>query len=227
MSRLIDNFSRLITYTLFLVNSLDRGEQPDFQKVYNEIMQLIDEMEKGITPQGNSEDYINARFAVFAWIDEMVMNSAWQGKNAWLKETLQRRYYQTADAGELFFDRLNQIGIHQNQVREVYLICLALGFEGRYCNPDDKYLLDQLKVSNLRVLTGSSLGIPTMDRAGLFPEAKHANVDEDMLAEGSRWFSFSTISIAVLPVLLLVTFFIVYSFILENAGREIIGLMVQ
>lgn len=225
MPRLVDKFSRLITYVLFLTNSLDQGEQPDFQKVYNEIMQLIDEMEKGAG--SNSDDYINARFAVFAWIDEMVMNSNWQAKNDWLKETLQRRYYQTSDAGELFFDRLNQTGIHQNQVREVYLVCLALGFEGRYCSPDDKYLLDQLKVSNLRVLTGSSLGVPTMDQAGLFPEAKHANVDENMLMEDSRRFSFSTISIAVLPVLLLVTFFIVYSFILENAGREIISLMVQ
>lgn len=225
MTRLVDRFSRLITYVLFLTNSLNRGGQPAFQKVYNEIMQLIDEMEKGMG--ANSDDYINARFAVFAWIDEMVMNSNWQEKNAWLKETLQRKYYQTSDAGELFFDRLNQIGIHQNQVREVYLVCLALGFGGRYCNPDDKYLLDQLKVSNLRVLTGSSLGVPTMDQAGLFPEAKHVNVNEDILAEESRRFSLSTITVAVMPVLLLVTFFIVYSFILENAGREIIDLMVQ
>ena len=63
----------------------------------------------------------------------------------------------------IFFKKLNSIGPHQRDVREVYYICLAMGFAGQYCNEGDDYLLEQLKTSNLKVLSGGSMGVPTLD----------------------------------------------------------------
>ena len=47
-----------------------------------------------------------------------------------------------------------------------------MGFMGRYCNQGDEFLLEQLKSSNLKLLVGSSVGIPSLERAELFPEAR-------------------------------------------------------
>jgi hypothetical protein len=123
------------------------------------------------TGRFSSADYDLARFAVFAWIDETILSSNWEGKSRWLGEQLQRRFYNTADAGKLFFERLNTIGPHQLDVREIYYLCLAMGFTGQYCNDGDEYLLEQLKLSNLKLLTGSSMGLPDLKRATLFPDA--------------------------------------------------------
>jgi type VI secretion system protein ImpK len=75
------------------------------------------------------EDFNLARFAVFAWVDEAILSSAWEGRKQWQREQLQRHYFQTADAGELFFERLNTIGPHQRDVREVYYLVPGIGLQ--------------------------------------------------------------------------------------------------
>ena len=86
----------------------------------------------------------------------------------------------TSDAGELFFERLNAIGPHQRDVREVYYLCLSLGFTGQYCNPGDDFMLEQLRLSNLKLLTGSSMGVPSLDKESLFPDAYPTGENQDV-----------------------------------------------
>jgi type VI secretion system protein ImpK len=134
---------------------------------------------------------------------------------------LQRRYYQIADAGELFFDRLNAVGPHQRDVREVYYLCLAMGFKGRYIHPGDDYLLDQLKTSNLKLLTGTSVGIPSLESGNFFPEAMPVDTVGAAPAAGGRSFSkFTLIGFAV-PIALFAGLFIIYKFILGHIGDSL------
>jgi hypothetical protein len=53
-----------------------------------------------------------------------------------------------------------------------------MGFMGRYGNAEDAFLLEQLKTSNLKVLTGASVGIPSLKKGELFPEAYPAPTQE-------------------------------------------------
>jgi type IV/VI secretion system ImpK/VasF family protein len=89
----------------------------------------------------------------------------------WQRESLQRRYYNMADGGMEFFERLNQIGHEDRDVREVAYYCLTLGLSGRYVEKGDSVVLDHLKASNLKRLFGSSAGEPTLENRRLFPEA--------------------------------------------------------
>ncbi|MEE9612320.1 MAG: DotU family type IV/VI secretion system protein, partial [Desulfatiglandales bacterium] len=155
--RLSDCFVELIAYVAYFLKSLAQT-QPPFEKVKADVQRLLSKSEECL-PKGvfSQEDYDQARFAICAWADESILNSSWQEKSRWMGEQLQRLYYQTTDAGEEFFERMNRLAPHQREVREVYYLCLAMGFTGRYCHEGDDYLLEQLKTSNLKLLMGSSV----------------------------------------------------------------------
>ncbi|HOJ14027.1 MAG TPA: DotU family type IV/VI secretion system protein, partial [Deltaproteobacteria bacterium] len=164
------------------------------------------------------EDYDAACFAVCAWIDETIMNSSWEHRQLWMKEPLQLRFYQTTNAGELFFERLGGLGVHQREAREVYYLCLAMGFMGRFVREEDRFLLDQLKTSNLKVLTGSSLGTPQLSSQALFPEAYPTGEAPSRKGAGRGLPLILTAAVAAVPVVLFVVLAVVYSFVLGNVA---------
>ncbi|MFZ1985140.1 MAG: DotU family type IV/VI secretion system protein [Desulfatitalea sp.] len=225
--RLSDCFMEIIAYTALVVRN-EGGAAPSYEQVRANMGRLITQgeacLERGRFSQ---EDFNLARFAVFAWVDETILSSQWAGRQQWQREQLQRQYYQTADAGELFFERLNTIGPHQRDVREVYYLCLALGFSGQYCHEGDDFMLEQLRGSNLKLLSGSSMGIPSLDKEELFPEA-YPRVDGDAAmirskgGGGGRFSAFTLLAAGLPPVLGVVLFFI-YKFILGNIGANLMG----
>lgn len=219
--RLTDIFMELLAYVTYFNKSV-AVKQPSYDQVKADITRLMSDIEirvgqADITP----DDFDLARFAVVAWVDETLLSSQWQDKDRWQKESLQRLYYQTADAGEIFFDRLNTIGPHQRDVREVYYLCLAMGFKGRYIHEGDDYLLDQLKTSNLKLLTGTSVGIPSLETGNFFPEALPLEAEALTPKKSGRHFSkFTLIGFAV-PVVLFVGLFVIYKFILSHIGDSL------
>lgn len=220
---LSDCFVEIMAYTTFVVRG-GSSQAQNYEQVRSNFQRLIAQSEAEFQ-QGrySQEDYNLARFAVFAWVDETILASNWQGRQQWLREQLQRQYYQTADAGELFFERLNAVGPHQRDVRVVYYLCLSLGFAGQYCHPGDEVLLDQLKTSNLKLLTGSSMGVPSLDKQELFPEAYPVETaDAAPGRQTRRWSPFMLICAAA-PVGLFGVLFIVYHFILHSIGKNLIG----
>ena len=81
------------------------------------------------------DDIAAARFAAAAYVDEMVLNSNWQAKEDWSSHPLQYELFGTHEAGVEFFRRLEAMrkGRASNQdLLELYYLCLALGFEGQY-----------------------------------------------------------------------------------------------
>lgn len=221
--RLTDCFIELVAYVAYFLKTAG-SKQPPFDQVKADIQRLMTESEQRFN-QGSfsQEDFDLARFAICAWVDESILNCPWNDRGRWQAEQLQRLYYKTTDAGEIFFERLNNLGPHQRDVREVYYLCLAMGFIGRYCNEGDGYLLDQLRTSNLKVLTGSSVGLPSLDRGELFPEAYP--VDSDGLAnpsEKTRLTGFTLLCIGA-PLVLFVALFVIYYFILGNVGETILS----
>ncbi len=221
--RLMDCFMDLVAYVAYFLRT-DDSRKSSFDQVKADIQRMVSESQNRVNEGSFSqEDYDLARFAVCAWIDEAILSSSWNEKSKWQMETLQRIYYQTADAGEVFFDRLNSIGHHQRDVREVYYLCLAMGFSGRFCNEGDDYLLDQLKTSNLKLLTGSSMGLPSLEKGDLFPEAYPGSSDEFSSAKGSGRFSMFTFLCLGLPVALYVFLFLIYWFILGNIEDNILS----
>ena len=216
---LSDTFMDTVAYVVYTLKTAARRPQP-YDQVRARIVQLLSESQRTAS-DFPAEDYDAARFAVCAWIDEAVMNSSWTERAAWQKEPLQLKFYQTTNAGELFFDRLNALGAHQNDVREVYYLCLAMGFMGRFIREEDRFLLDQLKTSNLKVLTGSSVGIPSLKKGELFPEAYPAEAPAAAPRRPTGTLNLLSILMAAFPVALFGVLYLIYAFVLGNVSRSL------
>jgi len=212
----------LVAYVAYFLKTV-AAKQPPFDQVKADVQRLMSESEGRLREASFSqEEYDLARFAICAWVDEAILSSSWNEKGRWQGEQLQRHYYQTTDAGEIFFDRLNALGPHQRDVREVYYLCLAMGFMGRYCHEGDEYLLEQLKTSNLKLLTGISVGLPSLDRKDLFPEAYPVDSGEVVPQKARVRFSAFTLMCLGAPVVLYGALFLIYRFILSNVGETIL-----
>lgn len=222
---LTDCFIQLIAYTVYFQKT-GAAKQPSFEQVKADIGRLLDQSERSRNLGNYSqEDYDLARFAIAAWIDEVILGSPWDGRSQWQRVRLQQLYYNTTDAGEEFFNRLNALGLHQREVREVYFLCLALGFKGRYGTEGDEYLLEQLRSSNIKYLLGSSVGLPSLERLELFPEAVPSHMPE--LAKQKRRFRFSLAMLIgfAAPAVLFVLLYVVYWFALDGIGDSVLRMV--
>jgi type VI secretion system protein ImpK len=209
-----------MAYVTYLLKSVE-AKQPAYEEVKSNVRRLLSESEAFVS-RGlfTREDYDQARFAICAWVDEAILSSAWNQKSFWLKDQLQRLHYNTTDAGEEFFDHLTAIGLHQREVREVYYLCLALGFTGRYCHKHDEYQLEQIKTSNLKLLLGSSVGLPSLERADLFPEA-YPNGSAETGKRKNRVGSRLVTAICLAgPVLMFCTLYVIYRFTLNGISEN-------
>lgn len=219
---LTDCFMELVAYVSYFTKTV-AVKQPAYEQVKADALRLLTKSEECVSKGWFSqEDYDQARFMICAWVAESILASAWQHKSQWQREQLQRLYYNATEAGEEVFERLNALGFHQKDVREIYYLCLSLGFKGRFLKPEDEYLLDQLKTSNLKLLLGSSASVPSLERTDLFPESYP--VEGANLGPQKKKFRFSVLTVAALagPCLLFGLLFLVYHFSLDGIAEHIL-----
>jgi len=225
--RLIDCFLELVTYVSMTVKDIV-GTQTAHDQVRSNVTRLLSKSEACLESGGiPPEDAEQAKFAICAWIDEMLLSITWDGRQQWQKEQLQRQYFKTTRAGEEFFDRLNGLGVHQRDVREVYFLCLGLGFSGRYIHDEDRFLLNQLRGSNLKLLFGSSVGVPSLKETQLFPEALPlADQTEEPPASKAR-FSIAALIGLTAPVLVFAVLYAIYALVLDGYADNILTMVPQ
>lgn len=90
--------------------------------------------------------YQQAKYAVIALADDWALHSDWDHAREWNRYLLEKRHFNSAFAGQEFFDRLNRLrqtlaGVQDPVLREqvagaleVYATCLRMGFQGRFRN---------------------------------------------------------------------------------------------
>jgi type IV/VI secretion system ImpK/VasF family protein len=150
-------FADLFTYVLLFDQTHLQGEfQPAYEQVRQDIAALF-QQEKGTARRQGilDKDVQEAAFAVVAWADETILkHTTWKHHHQWNTYPLQLEYYQTRNAGEEFFEHLEQLGATQQAIREVYYLCLALGFSGQYfLGLEDELKLTQMRHEQARHLT--------------------------------------------------------------------------
>lgn len=212
----VDCFLPVIAYQCQLLRTI-AAEQPPYQEVRGQIEHLLRQSEASANcGPGASDDYHEACFAVCAWIDEGILNAGWEHRDLWLAEQLQRIYYGTSDAGDRFFQHLRDLRPDQHEVREVFYLCLALGFAGRYCNPEDTPYLEQIMAANLKLLEQGHLELRAWEREPLFPEAiptPHAETGARRRLLPTR--PTSALLLAA-PLVLFLVLYLIYSFTLSG-----------
>ena len=122
-------------FTLIL-QLLQTSEYGDLDVLRQRICELLNKIEHDAKEVGiDYEDIHMAIFALIAFLDETIIASQWNQKHDWLAKPLQLEFFNRFDAGEEFFVRLENLRQrpqYYSSVLEVYYLCLALGFKGKY-----------------------------------------------------------------------------------------------
>lgn len=82
-----------------------------------------------------SEQAKSMKYVMAALVDEIILNSRWEGRIEWMSKTMQLHFFGEHIAGEKFFSRLNalrQDSYKNIDLLEGYYLCLQLGFAGVY-----------------------------------------------------------------------------------------------
>jgi type VI secretion system protein ImpK len=209
-------FTDLMAYVIFFENSC--AQQPPSPGEFREkVLALVNAQEERMKTHGvAAEAFREARFAVLSWVDEMILNSNWPHRAQW--QHLMLGYYGTLNAGEEFFRRLELLPSQANDIREIYYLCLSLGFQGRYAFGDERQEMLNLKQTLYRQLCANHGDIrQTYPR--LFPEAYQKIAAPAPGAPKKKWLWL--ITAASLPVIL----FVGYWLILRNETNRLIAMI--
>ncbi|MBU2546856.1 MAG: DotU family type IV/VI secretion system protein [Proteobacteria bacterium] len=208
----------LVAYMLVWARTCEK-KQPPHDEVRSRIRSLLEAQQERVTRESmNAENYKQGRFAICAWIDEMIMNSGWEHRQDWQKDLLQTEYYRTTNAGEEFFERISHLQPEQKAVREVYHLCLGLGFKGRYCWDDDMPKLKEIMQQNYAMLPGPPVEVRDLGLERLTPEAYVEEASGTPAPKPKPALNRTKLLLyALIPPALFILLFIIYRFVLGGA----------
>ena len=144
---LIDCYTELMVYVSRVAGPDITGERT-LESVVETVDLLLKRSREKAREAGFEETlWLEGFFPVCAWVDETILCSAWEGGKGWGGHQLQRKYFNTNNAGEEFFKKMEESGNMPHEVKEIYDCCLSLGFIGRYYQKNDRKRLDDIKTS--------------------------------------------------------------------------------
>ncbi|HEY1609738.1 MAG TPA: DotU family type IV/VI secretion system protein [Paraburkholderia sp.] len=86
------------------------------------------------------ENISDARYLKAVLADELLLNTEWKGRENWTSLLLESTLYRTNVAGDLVFQRIEQLLSDREPSRRsmarLYLFALAMGFQGRFRGTD-------------------------------------------------------------------------------------------
>lgn len=221
--RIVDCFTDVILFTRKFV----RGELNvnELEEVRNELIRLFEQSWTLAESKGMAEAfYIQAKFPIVALVDELIQCSSWEQKSSWQKNSLQRHYFDTTSAGAEFYDRLNVLNKFgpDRDIREVYALCLGLGFRGKFFRGEDRKAYEEVKAFNLSLLLPDE-ALKNIDSATLFPFAYKGHEDSEGHSFKARLNIFPVI-IGV-PILVVVSMIVFYHLNIASLLDQIQGLL--
>jgi len=186
-----------------------------FREQFIEALRLAQEEARS---RGYSDDEIReARFAVVAFLDETVLNLRSAAFADWVRKPLQEELFGVHVGGEVFFQNLERLmrdadSQHLADVLEVYLLCLTLGYAGKYSisGRGEVMGLKQALISRIRRIRGPESELSPSWRPGT------AN-----LASGSdRWLR-PLLYTAIACLAAVVLLFAGYKYSLDSAANSV------
>jgi type VI secretion system protein ImpK len=204
----------LLAFALQLKRSSDPGDAETMrQKIDEQFRALEMKARQADVP---AEDVTQAKYAICAFIDEMILTSSWGLKDSWADKPLQLAYFNEFSAGEEFYNKVDTLrGGKNNTVLEVFYLCLALGFRGKYVDLQGMEKKKVLMDTMLRELRGTA---PAPGSAGLSPGWQPPDALPGIVKQFPAWF------VATACVLVVILMFILLSTLLGTSAETIVNL---
>jgi type VI secretion system protein ImpK len=131
----------IFMHVLGLLDRIEHGEQPAPEEERLRIRALTDEAEARL---GKSKEWELARFGLISWIDEVLVDAPWDGREWWSNNVLEMQLYNTRQAFDRFFILADEAAsLTDKDALEVFYVCAILGFRGLYRDLDSGPALAQ------------------------------------------------------------------------------------
>ncbi|MBI3596643.1 MAG: DotU family type IV/VI secretion system protein [Nitrospirae bacterium] len=209
-TRLGDLFADLFILATRVKNARDLGHSETLRLRIIEMFEAVEKKGKNL---GIAAEILQqARYAMAAFLDEMILSSSWPDKEQWSARPLQYEFFREQVAGVEFFNRLESIrrSLPPNtELLEVYYLCLILGFEGQYKIHGTEKLKKLIEDVSLEIQ--SRRGEATL----LSPHGKRPDELIEMVKRGlPSWI------VAVSCVTVVFFFYIILSFLMSHDANE-------
>jgi type VI secretion system protein ImpK len=121
-------------HVLDLLERIGNGENPSPQEERVRIRSRLDHAEAQL---GRSPDWQLAKYALVAWIDEMlIVDAPWRDRDWWNENKLEWEIFQTNSRYDLFYKKAKEaFALPQKDALESFYVCVVLGFRGLYRDP--------------------------------------------------------------------------------------------
>ncbi|MCG8345062.1 MAG: DotU family type IV/VI secretion system protein [Chlorobiales bacterium] len=207
---LIDCYTELMVYVSRITRP-DITDERTLESVVETVDLLINRSREKAREAGFEDVlWLEGFFPVCAWVDETILCSAWEGGKGWGGHQLQRKYFNTNNAGEEFFKKMEEPGAMPREVREIYDCCLSLGFMGRYYQKGDRKRLDDIKDGLVsQIAEGDIRKLPD----ALFEDAYGSGRKNDFPARKRfREPSLFTVGMFLLPVAVVTLLYVFFTY---------------
>ena len=128
------NIDPFFLHVLELLERIGANETPDPGEERARIRARLDAAEQRI---GQTDEWQLAKYAIVAWVDEMLIEAPWDGAADWWREQpLEFEIFRSAIAFSGFYEKAEQASqLLRKDALEVFYICVVLGFRGMYKDP--------------------------------------------------------------------------------------------
>ncbi len=196
----------------------------NWQDIKDEFSLLLINCQTQAVQAGFSHDISSeALFPIVAYIDELILTSTWKERVLWQKNSLQREFFSTTNSGYEFYERLNKLNRQgdDRSVREIYLLCLSLGYKGRYYSPQDRPKIEETRGFNLDLLLPNDSN-KVFEKSTLFCDAYQVQ-DQINVSRKTR---INLVPVfAITPVVVVAATLILYSMRIGNDLSNILNLV--
>jgi type VI secretion system protein ImpK len=123
----------IFVHVLGLLDRISRDEGPSAEDERERIKGWIDQAENKL---GKAKEWQLAKYAVVAWIDEVLIDAPWEHQEWWTNNVLERQYFGQRTAFHQFYTKAAEASSLPNKdALEVFYVCVVLGFRGMYRDP--------------------------------------------------------------------------------------------
>lgn len=120
----------VIVHVLELLDRIGRQAAGSVREERDQVLQKVRDAEAQL---GSSEGWPWAKYALAAWIDEVLVAAPWPERKEWANNTLEFDFFKTQDRATDFFLKAKEADkLPTSDVSEVYYVCVLLGFRGLY-----------------------------------------------------------------------------------------------
>lgn len=134
----------IFLYVLDILDQISGGTVGPPQEIRDHVRNLFHDADSHLEGR---EGWPLAKFALVAWIDDVLIEAPWSGRDWWENNSLEFAFFKTRDRATEFFLKARQAAeLHRRDALEVFYVSVVLGFRGLYNLSEGAFLADQLQL---------------------------------------------------------------------------------